>query len=144
MRAFTLSIWSTFAWTEKFKNVLCTHFCNYVDLKSGNSSRLINRRCEATLKGTTPCYLSLHDRYVITDPEIGGPVNHCIGLVALLLLRTFSIIAGCGCIRDGVEARGGAFFPIQYLYIYTNPNLFDMVSSLKLRQQKYQKYYQSK
>ena len=70
-------------------------------------------------------------RYVFEDPNIGGPVNHCLGLVALLLLRTFSIIAGCGCIRDGGEALGGAFFPIQYLYIYTNPNLFDKVSFLK-------------
>ena len=71
----------------------------------------------------------MNQRYVITDPKYGGPLNHCLGLVALLLLRTFSIIAGCGCIRDGGEALGGAFFPIQYLYIYTNPSLFSIVSN---------------
>ena len=44
-------ICSTFVWTEKFNNGLCTHFSGLHGLKSsGNSSYLINCRCEWTLK----------------------------------------------------------------------------------------------
>ena len=31
---FTLAIWSTFAYNEKFKNELCTHFSSLCGLKS--------------------------------------------------------------------------------------------------------------
>ena len=45
--AFTLAIWSTFAWAEKFNNGLCTHFSQLRGLKSSRySSHLVNRRCE--------------------------------------------------------------------------------------------------
>ena len=44
--SFTLAIWSTCVWTERFNNGLCTHFSRFCGLKSSrNSSRLINHRC---------------------------------------------------------------------------------------------------
>ena len=53
MGAFTPVIWSTIAWTEKFNNGLCTHFLRLRRLKiSRNSSRLKNRRCELSLRGS--------------------------------------------------------------------------------------------
>ena len=51
MEAFKLAIWSIFVWTEKFNDKLCIHFSQLPVLKSSrNSSRLINQRCEWTLK----------------------------------------------------------------------------------------------
>ena len=38
MGAFTPAIWSTIAWTEKFKNGLCTHFLRLHGLKSSHNS----------------------------------------------------------------------------------------------------------
>ncbi len=67
-------------------------------------------------------------RYILPDPAVGGPVTHSIGLVALLALRCFSIIAGCGCLRDGADPDGGAFFPVQHLHIYSQPCLVEQVT----------------
>jgi len=53
-------------------------------------------------------------RYMITDPLIGGLVNHCLGTVLLLLTRTYSMIGVCGCAVDGFGLGGEAFFPIDY------------------------------
>ena len=77
---------------------------------------------------------NMNTRYVITDPALGGPVNYVLGLVALLSLRTFSVVSGCGCVRDGEETLGGAFFPIKYLYIYTNPQILEKVRQIRVLQ----------
>ena len=44
--------------------------------------------------------------------------NYHLGLIGLLGLRVFSTLSGCGCIRDGLDKEGGAFFPIIYPYIH--------------------------
>ena len=47
MDTFTLGIWSTFAWTEKFNNGLCTYFSQLHGLKSScNISPITNLRCD--------------------------------------------------------------------------------------------------
>ena len=48
---FALTNWSTFVWTDKFNNGLCTHFLRFHGLKiSPNSSHPINRKCKCTLR----------------------------------------------------------------------------------------------
>ena len=48
VHAFTLAISSTFAWTEKFYNMWCTHFSRLRKLKSSSSiSHLLTCRCES-------------------------------------------------------------------------------------------------
>ena len=51
MGTFTLAFRSPFVWTCKFNNGLCVHFSQLPGLKSSrNSSCLINRWCEWTLR----------------------------------------------------------------------------------------------
>ncbi len=34
----------------------------------------------------------------------------------------YSTLSGCGCVRDGLDKEGGAFFPIVYTYIHPTPS----------------------
>ena len=67
MGAFTLAIWSTIGWTEKFNNGICTHLLLLHRLKSSrNSSCLNNHRCELGLTSIlkmTPAFTSLSSSF---------------------------------------------------------------------------------
>ncbi len=61
---------------------------------------------------------NLNTRYFLPDLPLGGWVNFCIGLVLMISTQTMSYVAPFGCITDGAEEDGGAFFPIRYLQVY--------------------------
>ena len=85
---FTLAIWSTSAWIEKFNNGLFTHFSWLHGLKSTcDSSHLINRWCEWTLEA-------------------------CVTVTAISLSSTFNVSSWCNC---GYDTKPHAAHYMRYI-----------------------------
>ena len=61
---------------------------------------------------------NLHATYVFPDIPTGSWICHICGTILLLMSQTLSYFGSVGCIPDGVEQNGGAFFPTQYLRVY--------------------------
>ena len=65
---------------------------------------------------------NLNEEYIIKDKEVGGWVNHIIGLSMLLIFQTYSTLVGPGCIIDGELTKGEAIFSIHYTRVIEKLN----------------------
>jgi len=63
-------------------------------------------------------YWNMNIRYCITDPIIGGIVNHVCGGAMLLFCGVFRLVGTCGVGVDGFGIAGEAFFPVRYCELW--------------------------
>ena len=61
---------------------------------------------------------NLNMRFVISDPLVGGWVNHVIGTVLLMSLQQFSIIGSCDCSMDYAQPSSDDATIRTFQYVY--------------------------
>jgi hypothetical protein len=71
---------------------------------------------------------NLNERFIIPEKELGGWVNHVIGLVVLMATGNFSVVGSAGVVIDGEGEGEIVFFPIHYIRANMIPSLHKRVS----------------